>query len=142
MIAALSAGALLLSGGFFVNRHFQRLGKSTPSTEVKAAPVVADPVPIRPTNPPLPSVAHLSQENASANFVLQVGAMIRQENALALADSLRKGNFPVLVSREVDDRFYRVLVGPFSDEVLDAQCWGATEATRHLCLLRAVESYC
>jgi cell division septation protein DedD len=48
-------------------------------------------------------------------FVLQVGAMAREENADAPAESLRQKKFPVIVSRSGTGRFYRVVVGPYGD---------------------------
>jgi len=41
--------------------------------------------------------------------------MTHEENAAALAESLQQKNFAAFVSRHENDRFYRVLVGPFSD---------------------------
>jgi SPOR domain/PilZ domain len=48
-------------------------------------------------------------------FVLQVAAMKNQENSLALIESLRRMNYPVIVRHRESDHFYYVLVGPFSD---------------------------
>ena len=52
---------------------------------------------------------------ADDRFVLQVGAMAHEENADALAESLRQRNFPVNVSRSGTSRLYRVVVGPYND---------------------------
>jgi cell division septation protein DedD len=41
--------------------------------------------------------------------------MTREENAAALAESLRQGDFPVIVSRSGTGRLYRVVVGPYGD---------------------------
>jgi len=51
----------------------------------------------------------------SSGFVLQVGAMSDQANALSLADALRRRKFPVFVIKPPADRLYRVLVGPYGD---------------------------
>jgi cell division septation protein DedD len=48
-------------------------------------------------------------------FVLQVGAMAHEENANALRESLRQKNFPAFVPKRGTNRFYLVLVGPYSD---------------------------
>jgi len=47
-------------------------------------------------------------------FVLQVGAMVHEENANALANSLRQMNFPAFVFKSPTDRFHRVVVGPYN----------------------------
>lgn len=51
----------------------------------------------------------------SSGFVLQVGAMSDQANALSLADTLRRRKFPVFVIKPPADPLYRVLVGPYGD---------------------------
>jgi cell division septation protein DedD len=60
-----------------------------------------------PTSNPRPSPDHPA-------FVLQVGAMVHEENADALAESLSQINFPAFVVKNPTDRFYRVLVGPYN----------------------------
>ena len=47
------------------------------------------------------------------SYVLQVGAMIHEENANALADSLRRMNFHVFLLSRPTERFHYVLVGPY-----------------------------
>ena len=47
-------------------------------------------------------------------FVLQVGAMVHEENANSLAESLRQMNFPAFVFKSPTDRFHRVVVGPYN----------------------------
>jgi cell division septation protein DedD len=46
--------------------------------------------------------------------VLQVAAMAEESNANNLAESLQAKKFPAFVSKKDGDRFYRVLVGPYS----------------------------
>jgi len=60
----------------------------------------------------LSSDIKLSPELSGAG--LQVAAMIHEENAKLLADSLRKMNFPVLVVKRPGGRLYQVVVGPYS----------------------------
>jgi hypothetical protein len=48
------------------------------------------------------------------DFVLQVGAMKNEENAVSLTNLLRQKNFPVYVIKSADS-LYRVFVGPYSD---------------------------
>jgi hypothetical protein len=54
-------------------------------------------------------------------FVLQTAAMAHEENAEALADLLRKRNFPAFVFKSDSDHFYRVYVGPYSDDYAAAK---------------------
>lgn len=51
----------------------------------------------------------------NAGFVLQVAAMSEVENANNLAQALQEKQLPAFVSKKDADRFYRVLVGPYSD---------------------------
>jgi len=48
-------------------------------------------------------------------FVLQVGAMIHEENADILRESLEEKNFPTFVFKHSTGHFYRVAVGPYRD---------------------------
>jgi septal ring-binding cell division protein DamX len=68
-----------------------------------------------PANPTNPDVDATSPSDRPG-FLLQVGAMRSRENADALADALERRNFPVFVSLpRGTGRFYRVVVGPYSD---------------------------
>ena len=49
-------------------------------------------------------------------IVLQVAALRRESDALAMADVLQQKNFPSFVVTPTTDAFYRVQVGPYSDE--------------------------
>ncbi len=55
--------------------------------------------------------------------MLQVAALTRQADALALAESLQKKGFPAFVLTPGADHFYRVQVGPYAD----AQTSGAAK---------------
>jgi len=87
-----------------------------PLVEVPA-PASQPPAPpsesVTPKGPPV--AANLKQPVVGPGFVLQVGAMTHKENADALVESLHGKNFPVFVSHHENDRFYMVLVGPYSD---------------------------
>lgn len=66
-----------------------------------------------------PAVPHASdpKQNPTAHgpaFVLQVAAMLHEENANALATTLRDSNFPAFVMKLPTERFHHVLVGPFN----------------------------
>jgi cell division septation protein DedD len=48
-------------------------------------------------------------------YLLQVAALTKQSDALALAKTLQKKGFPATVLSPQTDKFYRVQVGPYSD---------------------------
>jgi DedD protein len=48
--------------------------------------------------------------------VLQVSALTRQSDALAMADAIQQKRFPSFVVTPTTDNFYRVQVGPYPDE--------------------------
>jgi DedD protein len=50
------------------------------------------------------------------SIVLQIAALTRQGDALAMADELQQKRFPAFVVTPTSDNFYRVQVGPYSDE--------------------------
>jgi DedD protein len=47
---------------------------------------------------------------------LQVAALTKESDALALANTLRKKNFPTFVQPPQGDKYYHVLVGPYADQ--------------------------
>jgi cell division septation protein DedD len=53
---------------------------------------------------------------AAGEFVVQIAAVTREEDAAALAGALRKKNYSVFVVNHpaVHDKFYHVQVGPFT----------------------------
>lgn len=93
-------------------------------TDDKLKPVV------NPTSHPVASVAKggtsTRQANASskaraassvsAGLNLQVAALTHEADAMALANTLRKRNFPTFVQPPQGDRYYHVLVGPYADQ--------------------------
>jgi DedD protein len=50
------------------------------------------------------------------SIVLQVSALTRQSDALAMADAIQQKRFPSFVVTPTTDNFYRVQVGPYPDE--------------------------
>ena len=52
----------------------------------------------------------------SGSFVLQVAALKRQDDALAIASTLQKKHYMATVQTPQKDDFYRVQVGPFKDQ--------------------------
>lgn len=61
-----------------------------------------------------PAVGAPANENVGVN--LQVAALTRKADALALANTLRKKNFPTFVQTPQADKYYHVLVGPYTDQ--------------------------
>jgi hypothetical protein len=104
---------LLFSALLSLASRFQKTGSSR-GTEVKAAGKVDEFSSSSSANAKTLSVEP-NRPVDQPGFVLQVGAMTHEENADALAESLLKRNFPVIVSHRGTDRFYRVVVGPYRD---------------------------
>jgi len=80
------------------------------NTKNKAQPVSA---PVPPKNsknamnvPMIPSGA----------VVIQVAALLKQDDALAIASGLQKKHYTVFVQSPQKDKYYRVQVGPFKDQ--------------------------
>jgi cell division septation protein DedD len=118
--------AVLLLLVFLPLRHYlQKAGTSQQGKEITAEPALPGPsskTPAAPTSSAGPAPDHpvpTSRPGPSLGqpvFGLQVGAMVQEGNANALAKSLRQINFPALVSKRSNDRFYRVVVGPYRGE--------------------------
>lgn len=70
------------------------------------APRTSNAKPVASSSPVIPSGA----------VVLQVAALAKQDDALALAGSLQKKHFAAYVQTPQKDKFYRVQVGPFKDQ--------------------------
>jgi DedD protein len=52
---------------------------------------------------------------ANGGYYVQVAAVTRQEDAVALVEALKKKQYPAFTSNPSNDKFYRVQVGPYSD---------------------------
>ena len=52
----------------------------------------------------------------SGAYVLQVAALLRQDDALGIASSLQKKHYAAFVQTPKKDKYYRVQVGPFKDQ--------------------------
>jgi cell division septation protein DedD len=118
--------------------------KPKPAAAPELRPLVAranvPPVPPTAASAPLPAKATVvpAKKNASSGrpqplntppipngaTVLQVAALVREADALALAQALQQKKFPAFVLTPGADHFYRVQVGPYAD----AQ---AANAARH-----------
>ena len=104
------------------DNHGEPLAKPSVST---AAPSPA--VSTRATNSvPAAPAGNAKTVQASARFqpphlvkgsvVLQIAALTRESDALAMADALQQKHFPSFVVTPSTDNFYRVQVGPYQDE--------------------------
>jgi len=91
-----------------------------PAQPVQPVPSASE----HPAVPPSPPVASASEPVVGApnrkptlqelSYVLQVASMSHEENANALADSLRQMNFPAFVLKMHTERFHHVFVGPYN----------------------------
>jgi DedD protein len=71
----------------------------------------------RPMATPTKLPAHFQPPRMTRNaVVLQIGALRRQGDALALADALQQKGFPSFVVTPTNDGLYRVQVGPYANQ--------------------------
>src|SRR5215467_9905267 len=96
-----------------------------PANKKDAAKDFAKPAPAASATPPkaIPASAKASARNATAapavpkgSYVLQVAALRTDADAMAVANDLRKRKFPAFVLAPQGDKYYRVQVGPFTDQ--------------------------
>jgi cell division septation protein DedD len=89
----------------------------TPSAKT-VAPKTAQPQAVpAPTPSPKPGKSNLNAPLIpSGAIVLQVAALVKQDDALAIAGNLQKKHFAAYVQTPQKDKFYRVQVGPFKDK--------------------------
>ena len=71
-------------------------------------------------------ISHTSPVTGPGTIVVQIAAVSREDDAVALAGALRKKNYNVFVVNNpiTNDKFYHVQVGPFSN-MADAQAMKA-----------------
>ena len=79
------------------------------STRNSAPPVVAPRTPVERNSTSVPLISN-------GAIVLQVAALAKQDDALALAGSLQRKHFSAYVQAPHKDKYYRVQVGPFKDQ--------------------------
>ena len=58
----------------------------------------------------------IAPANAAGGMNLQVAALTKEADAMALANTLRRKNFPTFVQSPQGDKYYHVLVGPYADQ--------------------------
>jgi cell division septation protein DedD len=111
---------LLLLALVPLRQHLHKEGRSPKGQEMTNPPGLSSKSSAAPNSNPVPSSDHpgrsslLGPSLAHPAYVLQVGAMVHEENANALAESLSRMNFPAFVFNRPTDRFHRVLVGPYN----------------------------
>ncbi|HTA59279.1 MAG TPA: SPOR domain-containing protein [Candidatus Baltobacteraceae bacterium] len=79
------------------------------SARNSAPPSVAPRAPVERNSSSAPPIAN-------GAIILQVAALAKQDDALALAGSLQKKHFSAYVQAPHKDKYYRVQVGPFKDQ--------------------------
>jgi cell division septation protein DedD len=102
--------------------EFYHAGDSN-KTEDRLKPAAASPAPV-PTGSKNGGATKQVNVNApgktnalgAGGLNLQVAALTKEVDAMALANSLRKKNFPTFVQAPQGDKYYRVLVGPYADQ--------------------------
>lgn len=88
-----------------------------PSTSTSVSPrtkAQTQPVAIRTTSKNGKSLS--APTIPSGAYVIQVAALLRQDDALAIAGNLQKKHYSVYVQTPQKDKYYRVQVGPFKDQ--------------------------
>lgn len=106
--------------------HTAKPAKPEPRLEpapkpVPAAPAAQKPLNAKSTAEPAATVKNVRNSVSaplvpSGSFVLQVAALTKQDDALAIASSLQKKHFMAYVQPPQKDKFYRVQVGPFKEQ--------------------------
>ncbi|HVM75128.1 MAG TPA: SPOR domain-containing protein [Candidatus Saccharimonadales bacterium] len=87
---------------------------SAPPSKTLTAKANSDAIPApTPAKSSKPVAAPLIPSGA---YVLQVAALLRQDDALAIASNLQKKHYSVYVQPPSKDKYYRVQVGPFKDQ--------------------------
>ena len=92
---------------------FYNAGKTAPDDNLKAASPTA-------TAKTIPAAAKSRIPSSSSNlggaYTVQVAALKKESDALALANSLQKKKFPAYVVSPQADKYYHVQVGPYADQ--------------------------
>jgi cell division septation protein DedD len=65
---------------------------------------------------PITKSIGVAPASAGVGTSLQVAALTKESDAMALANTLRKKNFPTFVQSPQGDKYYHVLVGPYADQ--------------------------
>jgi cell division septation protein DedD len=100
--------------------HLEPPAKAHPSGPPPSKTVNAKvKVDTRQAQPPVPVKSSSKPSNApipSGSYVLQVAALLRQDDAVTIANSLQRKHYLAYVQMPAKDKYYRVQVGPFKDQ--------------------------
>jgi cell division protein FtsN len=104
--------------------EFYRAGdKNSSNDHLKPAPAVSSstqPKAIATSaKSPLPPAVHSTAASPAiphGSYLLQVVALRTESDAVSVANELRKKKFPAFVQAPQGDKYYRVQVGPYSDQ--------------------------
>jgi len=103
--------------------EFYRAGdKNASNDHLKPAPPAAAAAPkaiatsVRSSVPPVAAGKSVPPSIPKGSYLLQVAAVRSEGDALSLAGDLRKRKFPAFVQSPQGDKYYRVQVGPYSDQ--------------------------
>jgi len=97
---------------------FYNSGKSNPEDNLKPAWAAPAGAPRNVSAPARSKSARPAPATATPanSYTLQVAAMRREADAMALASHLQKKKFPAFVTSPQGDKLYRVQVGPYADQ--------------------------
>jgi DedD protein len=95
--------------------HLQPSPKSVSASAPLAAAPKPAPVPSKTAKPAKPSTGTGDPLIPKGTIMLQVAAVLHQDDALALAQALQQKRFPAFVIPPGADKLYRVQVGPYQD---------------------------
>jgi cell division septation protein DedD len=99
--------------GFYENT---KSSKATEPLHPVAASPAPKPVNVKAAAPAKTKTSMNAPLISSGAYVLQVAALTKEGDALALANTLQKKKFPAIVLSPQADKFYRVQVGPYADQ--------------------------
>ncbi|HET6144814.1 MAG TPA: SPOR domain-containing protein [Candidatus Acidoferrales bacterium] len=94
--------------------HLQPVQSPGPASPAAAKPAQGSTQAKNP-KPPKPAPALGGSLIPKGAIMLQVAAVLHQDDALALAQALQKKKFPAIVLPPSTDKYYRVQVGPYPD---------------------------
>ncbi len=86
-----------------------------PAAAPKPAPVAASKAAAKPGKSPAGALGTSAALIPKGTIMLQVAAVLHQDDALALAQALQQKKFPAIVIPPSADKYYRVQVGPYAD---------------------------
>jgi len=86
-------------------------------SSVAEVPPPTSTAPKAPGHAEAPAIGHAGPVTGPGTIVVQIAALTREDDAVALAGALRKKDYSVIVVKNpaINDRFYHVQVGPFSN---------------------------